>query len=221
MCYVFLDFIKRVLSIESKVFSFELISRFVYQYISLTLSKIDFSTFIINITLGKDMSEVVENTPEIVLASRWSRVWAFVIDGLIYAAAMIPVALYTNLFDRAVSNGAVELHEQIMMFIYGWVVFLLCHGYLLQKKGQTIGKNVMEIAIVDMDGKQIGLFNIVIKRILPMSIFVYIPVIGQFISILNYLFVFRKNRRCLHDLIAGTQVVSVAVPRNLDFSTIK
>ncbi|WP_373952307.1 RDD family protein [Vibrio pomeroyi] len=167
------------------------------------------------------MSEVIENTHTVVLASRWSRFWAFVIDGLIYAAAMIPVALYTNLFDRAVSNGAVELHEQIMMFIYGWVVFLLCHGYLLQKKGQTIGKNVMEIAIVDMDGKQIGLFNIVIKRILPMSIFVYIPVIGQFISILNYLFVFRKNRRCLHDLIAGTQVVSVAVPRNLDFSTIE
>ncbi|TCV15783.1 RDD family protein [Vibrio crassostreae] len=79
----------------------------------------------------------------------------------------------------------------------------------------------MEIAIVDMDGKQLGLFNIMIKRILPMNIFVYIPVIGQYISILNYLFVFRKNRRCLHDLIAGTQVINVSVPRNLDFSTIE
>nr|WP_279388160.1 RDD family protein [Vibrio crassostreae] len=84
-----------------------------------------------------------------------------------------------------------------------------------------MGKNVMEIAIVDMDGKQLGLFNIMIKRILPMNIFVYIPVIGQYISILNYLFVFRKNRRCLHDLIAGTQVINVSVPRNLDFSTIE
>lgn len=54
-----------------------------------------------------------------------------------------------------------------------------------------------------------------------MNIFVYIPVIGQYISILNYLFVFRKNRRCLHDLIAGTQVINVSVPRNLDFSTIE
>ena len=167
------------------------------------------------------MSEVIENTPAIVLASRWSRFWAFVIDGLIYAAAMIPVVLYTDLFDRAVSNGVIELHEQIMMFVYGWVISLLCNGYLLQKKGQTIGKNVMEIAIVDMDGKQLGLFNIMIKRILPMNIFVYIPVIGQYISILNYLFVFRKNRRCLHDLIAGTQVINVSVPRNLDFSTIE
>ena len=79
----------------------------------------------------------------------------------------------------------------------------------------------MEIAIVDMDGKQLGLFDIMIKRILPMNIFVYIPVIGQFIALLNYLFALRKNRRCLHDLIAGSQVVSVAVPRNLDFSTIE
>ncbi|CAH7469686.1 RDD family protein [Vibrio chagasii] len=134
---------------------------------------------------------------------------------------MIPVVLYTDLFDRAASNGTIDLHEQIMVFVYGWVMFLLCHGYLLQNKGQTIGKNVMEIAIVDMDGKQLGLFNIVIKRILPMSIFVYIPVVGQYISTLDYLFALRKDRRCLHDLIAGTQVVSVAVPRNLDFSTIE
>ena len=104
MCYVSHDFIKRDLSIESKVFSFGLISRFVYWYINLALSKIDCSTPIINTTLGKDMSEVIENTPAIVLASRWSRFWAFVIDGLIYAAAMIPVVLYTDLFDRAVSN---------------------------------------------------------------------------------------------------------------------
>ena len=167
------------------------------------------------------MSEVIANTHTVVFASRWSRFWALFIDGLIYAAAMIPVVLYTDLFDRAASNGTIDLHEQIMVFVYGWVMFLLCHGYLLQNKGQTIGKNVMEIAIVDMDGKQLGLFNIVIKRILPMSIFVYIPVVGQYISTLNYLFALRKDRRCLHDLIAGTQVVSVAVPRSLDFSTIE
>ncbi|UPR54238.1 RDD family protein [Vibrio cyclitrophicus] len=167
------------------------------------------------------MSEVIENTPTIVLASRWSRVGASLIDGLIGIAMMTPIFLYTDYFQKIFDTGKIDTKELLIASVYGWVVFLLCHGYLLQKKGQTIGKNVMEIAIVDMDGKQIGLFNIVIKRILPMSIFVYIPVIGQFISILNYLFVFRKNRRCLHDLIAGTQVVSVAVPRNLDFSTIE
>ncbi|WP_299128883.1 RDD family protein [uncultured Vibrio sp.] len=167
------------------------------------------------------MSEVTENTPTIVLASRWSRLWASIIDAFVYAIFIVPVFLYGGLYDKLLSNETIELTEQVALTVYGWVVYFLCQGYLLHKKGQTIGKNLMDIAIVDMEGKQVGLLNIVGKRIIPISIFVYIPVIGQFISILNYLFVFRKNRRCLHDLIAGTQVVSVAVPRNLDFSTIE
>lgn len=79
----------------------------------------------------------------------------------------------------------------------------------------------MEIAIVDMEGKHIGLFKIVGKRMIPMTIATYIPVIGHFITTLDCLFVLRKDKCCLHDLIAGSQVVSVAVPRNLDCSTIE
>lgn len=70
------------------------------------------------------MSEVIENTPAIVLASRWSRFWAFVIDGLIYAAAMIPVVLYTDLFDRAVSNGVIELHEHLCLYSCYWSIYI-------------------------------------------------------------------------------------------------
>ncbi|MFS1860251.1 RDD family protein [Vibrio lentus] len=163
----------------------------------------------------------VENVPEVKLASRWLRFWAVFIDVLIAVAIVMPIYLYTDYFQKIFETGTADTAELIAVTVYGWLVFLLLNGYLLHKKGQTIGKNIMEIAIVDMDGKQLGLFDIMIKRILPMNIFVYIPVIGQFIALLNYLFALRKNRRCLHDLIAGSQVVSVAVPRNLDFSTIE
>ena len=163
----------------------------------------------------------VENVPEVKLASRWLRFWAVFIDVLIAVAIVMPVYLYTDYFQKLFETGTADTTELIAVTVYGWLVFLLLNGYLLHKKGQTIGKNIMEIAIVDMKGKQLGLFDIMIKRILPMNIFVYIPVIGQFIALLNYLFALRKNRRCLHDLIAGSQVVSVAVPRNLDFSTIE
>ena len=163
----------------------------------------------------------VENVPEVKLASRWLRFWAVFIDVLIAVAIVIPIYLYTDYFQKIFETETADTAELIAVTVYGWLVFLLLNGYLLHKKGQTIGKNIMEIAIVDMDGKQLGLFDIMIKRILPMNIFVYIPVIGQFIALLNYLFALRKNRRCLHDLIAGSQVVSVAVPRNLDFSTIE
>ncbi|MCC5517267.1 RDD family protein [Vibrio splendidus] len=169
----------------------------------------------------ESLSSTVENIPEVRLASRWLRFWAIFIDVLIAVAIVMPIYLYTDYFQKLSETGTVDTTELIAVTAYGWFVFLLLNGYLLHKKGQTIGKNIMEIAIVDMKGEQMGLFNILGKRVLPMTIVLYIPLIGQFIALLNYLFALRKNRRCLHDLIAGSQVVSVAVPRNLDFSTIE
>ncbi|MEZ8729766.1 RDD family protein [Vibrio splendidus] len=169
----------------------------------------------------ESLSSTVENIPEVRLASRWLRFWAIFIDVLIAVATVMPIYLYTDYFQKIFETGTADTAELIAVTAYGWFVFLLLNGYLLHKKGQTIGKNVMEIAIVDMKGEQMGLFNILGKRVLPMTVVIYIPLIGQFIALLNYLFALRKNRRCLHDLIAGSQVVSVAVPRNLDFSTIE
>ena len=35
-----------------------------------------------------------------------------------------------------------------------------------------------------------------------------IPMIGQLLGLIDALFIFRGDRRCVHDLIAGTKVVS-------------
>jgi uncharacterized RDD family membrane protein YckC len=169
----------------------------------------------------ENLSSTFENVPEVRLASRWLRFWAVFIDVLIGVIAAIPIYLYTDYFQKLFETGTVDTSDLIAVTAYSWLVFLLLNGYLLHKKGQTIGKNVMEIAIVDMKGQQLGLLNILGKRILPMTFVLYVPLIGQFVALLNYLFALRKNRRCLHDLIAGTQVVNVAVPKSLDFSTIE
>ncbi|NOH33472.1 RDD family protein [Vibrio chagasii] len=169
----------------------------------------------------ENFSLAPENICDFTLTSRWLRFWAVFIDLLIAVVSVMPIYLYTDYFQKIFGTGTADTSDLVAVTTYSWLVFLLLNGYLLHKKGQTIGKNIMEIAIVDMKGKQMGLFKILGKRFLPMTIFVYIPLIGPCISILNYLFALRKDRRCLHDLIAGTQVVSVAVPRNLDFSTIE
>jgi uncharacterized RDD family membrane protein YckC len=36
-----------------------------------------------------------------------------------------------------------------------------------------------------------------------------IPVIGGFLPLVDVLFIFRHDRRCIHDLLAGTNVVKV------------
>ena len=35
-----------------------------------------------------------------------------------------------------------------------------------------------------------------------------IPFIGGLLGVIDFLFIFRSDRRCVHDLIAGTKVVS-------------
>ncbi|MFA0280060.1 RDD family protein, partial [Vibrio sp. 10N.222.55.F8] len=89
-------------------------------------------------------------------ASRWPRLLAFFIDGVITAAIIAPIFMYTDYFQKTIDTGVIDLREVAAVYAYLGLMFLLVHGYLLNKKGQTIGKHLMEIAIVDMEGKSIG-----------------------------------------------------------------
>jgi uncharacterized RDD family membrane protein YckC len=53
---------------------------------------------------------------------------------------------------------------------------------------------------------------IILKRSLPITLFSLIPVIGGLLGLANIGFIFRKDRRCLHDIIAGTKVVQLEIP---------
>ena len=65
----------------------------------------------------------------------------------------------------------------------------------------------MSIRIENLDGSKATLSTIYLKRMLPMQLIGFVPSVGQFISgIINPLFIFGKQRRCLHDYIAKTKV---------------
>ena len=84
---------------------------------------------------------------------------------------------------------------------------MILHGYLLYHYGQTIGKNYMSIRIENLDGTKANLTTIYFKRMLPMQLIGLIPSFGQVISgFINPLFIFGKQKRCLHDYIAKTKV---------------
>jgi len=38
---------------------------------------------------------------------------------------------------------------------------------------------------------------------------VLLPLVGKASRLIDTIFIFRENRRCLHDLIAGTRVVKI------------
>jgi len=50
-------------------------------------------------------------------------------------------------------------------------------------------------------GKLVGL------RYVPVWLASSIPFIGGFLALIDILFIFREDRRCVHDMIAGTVVV--------------
>ena len=153
--------------------------------------------------------EEVSLSSSIELASRWSRFWAVFIDSLIAITYTIPVLWYTDFGDRIMSSGVWFPLESFLFMIYGWVMYILFHGYLLHTKGQTIGKYIFDIAIVDTSGHYLGLPQLFTKRFLPIAIATFIPLVGNYVAIIDGLFIFRKDKRCIHDLIAGTQVITV------------
>ena len=155
------------------------------------------------------MTEINQQTNE--LAGRGSRIGAVIIDSIIIIPAFIGIAMITGFWDEIfprLANGIpLSLKENLIMFLVGQSVFLMLNGSFLANYGQTIGKKLMKIKIVDMEGNNLGLIKLYSLRYLAFSLLSQIPVAGGLISLLNILFVFGKERRCLHDRLAGTQVI--------------
>mgnify|MGYP000069498637 FL=1 len=137
------------------------------------------------------------------VATRGDRFVAALIDGILAIIAMVPVISYVG-FDAL---KAPTLTLLAAFFLYGVLTVVILHGYLLYHYGQTIGKNYMSIRIENLDGTKANLTTIYFKRMLPMQLIALIPSFGQLISgFINPLFIFGKQKRCLHDYIAKTKV---------------
>jgi len=142
------------------------------------------------------------------LASRVSRLLASIIDGLTIGVVTLPLMYFTGGFD-GISNG------QQPSFLYsagigiiGLVVFFAINFNFLKSAGQTVGKRVMNIKVVTLDGQLPTLGNHFLKRYAVYFLPGQVPLAGQLFSIVNILFIFGPQRRCIHDLAAGTKVVS-------------
>jgi uncharacterized RDD family membrane protein YckC len=154
------------------------------------------------------------------LATLSQRFLGAVIDGLITFAVVFPLSLVIG-FSAASNRRAVEGPEQIaaalgggllhniLVGVLGFGLFVAIHWVFLKSTGQTIGKKVAKTRIVTLDGGKPTMGDLIGKRYAVMNLIGIIPLVGGIVSLVNILFIFRKDRRCLHDLIAGTQVVQI------------
>ena len=153
------------------------------------------------------VEDIIPNnyTQKFILASRMKRLFARLLDvvfGVI--AALIPGFVLTFL-----SGGSFDPEPFLLGAVVGIISFVIYQWYLLATTAQTIGKKYLKIKIVKKDGEKAGFFVNVVLREWVMTLIGIFPAIGGIIQLVDILFIFRDDRKCIHDLIAGTVVISV------------
>ncbi len=143
---------------------------------------------------------------ELELAGRGHRFGAAMIDGAIESAIIFPIGFATGMIDFTGSRDE-PLGTSIVIALLSFVLFAFLHSYFLKKKGQTIGKKIVGIRIVTQDGNTPTLGRLLGARYGIVYLFNSLPVIGSVFALIDVLFIFRRDRRCIHDLVAGTRVV--------------
>ncbi len=139
---------------------------------------------------------------EIVLSSVLRRLAAWFLD----VVALFIVSAVILILVAIVSPVSIQV-EGVLAQIAFLAIFLLINGYNLVHQGQTIGKSLVGIRIVDLDNNVPDLFHVIVLRLVPFSLIVAVPVVGPILGLVDILFIFGPQRRCLHDYLAKTKVI--------------
>jgi len=134
------------------------------------------------------------------LAGRLARLGAAIVDGIVL---VVPVAVFALVTPLLVHGPRGEMVASVFIPL-SLLIVLMFQMVLLTKDGQTFGNKALGIRIVKMNtGENGGFVPNVLLRLIANG-----PIGNKpFYGLVDILFIFRSDRRCIHDLIARTQVV--------------
>lgn len=189
--------------------------------------------------MGENLSDVnqadedlVEELPHVKQLSErkisgfWRRLLAIIIDMIILG--VLGLLLGDVFFDTFCQMGSQGFWVGLIiaMFYFGWTKSS-------RKNGQTIGKRIMKIRVVDINGNTIGFKQSLRRSLILLVPFMFTPIsqgtIAQLINAIMifimvgivYLYIFNvKTRQTIHDLISGTFVVNADYKWSLDPSPV-
>ena len=151
--------------------------------------------------------------PQDQLAGRFARFAAVFVDGFLMLI-VLSVLSFVNVVAVFPSDSLVYFATQVLVV---QLAFLLLHGTGLASRGQSLGKMLIGIQIVDNNtGDLLPFYRVYVYRylwFLPIEILAgLIPgsTVVSFLGIvllIGFLMIFGEERRCLHDHIAGSKVV--------------
>ncbi len=155
-----------------------------------------------------------------ILASIGSRMIASIIDWGLFVMIFMPISLRIDpnqvvqpmTQQEFIENTqkiaqTIPEHVVIMTWIF-LIAYFVIQTLLLVRRGQTIGKLLMGIRILDFRKHQLAsATNVVLLRAIVTTIF-YLTLAFPVVVAIDYVFMLiNRNNRSLHDKLAGTIVV--------------
>ncbi len=157
------------------------------------------------------------------LAGRWIRLLAKLLDEVCSLAcalpgmAMIGLSTLRDMLSSAGNGsfGGMEDAHNLAGFgvmVLGVFALSIVQIWLISTRGQTIGKYAFGARIVRVtDNSLPGFVHGWFLRSFVPGVIGFAPFgLGVTFSLLDICFIFRRDRRCIHDFIAGTRVVKVS-----------
>lgn len=160
---------------------------------------------------SEDLKKVPENGPYYQFGGFWRRLVASIIDGFIIFLFMIPfIVLFfvwmfsyfagMNLESPENFSSAYGITSFIFLLIFMGIPFVY-YWILMVKWQTTIGKKILGMKIVKMDGSKITLGTVFLRQLLGAWI-------ASFIFNIGYLWIgYDIKKRSWADMVAGTYVV--------------
>jgi uncharacterized RDD family membrane protein YckC len=162
------------------------------------------------------------------LAERGTRLAAASLDGLVVGVPLLPMialGIYYGVrtqVELVRSKGAtaadyapgimsseftVLLVGGTLLGFLGAIGIIIYQWVLLSRTGQSLGKKWTGIRIEKIDGVRLSFGSAVVLRNWVPKVMGMVPYLGAVFHFVDLLYIFREDRRCLHDHFAGTQVV--------------
>ena len=152
------------------------------------------------------MESTVEQEEQI-LASRWDRLFAWLIDCVIILAFSLPTAWLLGMFDYE-DPAQMPFTIVLIQTVLSYALFFAVNWSPLCQSAQTWGKRVMNIKVVGENGNSLPIKELLLKRYAFQFGIGFIPVAGEFLTTIDSLFIFSGNKKCLHDIVAKSSVVN-------------
>ena len=140
-------------------------------------------------------------------ASIWSRLGAATLDFFVVPTVALIIMLISGALENAEawSKG----FPWVRVLLLGIAAYLLVNGVLLWRYGQTLGKRLFKIKVVDHNSGQLPAFWKLIVLRAPFFPLLHSSLIGLwYLPAINLLPGLLTDRRCLHDWVCGTSVVN-------------